>query len=124
MTKFTKQFLSILTACFFIVLAFGSDEVDVQYAEDLGAIKEAIDDSFENMQAEYEELCDSKRNSANKSDFIMLNGKLASIMSSYIENNTNLSFDEQKTAQDYAEQTLGRYPDLSEFRNTGTIPCW
>tara|TARA_B100000780_G_C21005783_1_gene402577 strand:- start:335 stop:787 length:453 start_codon:yes stop_codon:yes gene_type:complete len=134
-----KHILSSVIFVFFIIIAFGStdgDNVcsncsDVQYSDNLEDVKDAYDDSLEEIQEKLESLCDDFISRDRtwqdiKLDFGFLSGFLTSIESSYPYNNYNLHPEEQEEAVAYYKQQLKKYPDLQKWRETylsSICPC-
>lgn len=133
--KHFKHYFSAVIVFIFIIIAFGSTDntctscMDVQYAENVEDVKEAYDDSFEEIQGILESLCEDfisgdKTLQAIKTDYGFLLASIVSILDSYPYNNTNLQPEEQEEVVKYGLNKLKTYPDLYHwYKNPGAAPC-
>ena len=85
--------------------------MNVQYAENIEDVKEAYDDSFEEIQGILESLCDDfisgeKIWQAIKTDFGFLYSSLIDILEIYPYNNVNLQPEEQEQVVKYGKEKL------------------
>ena len=131
-----KHILSALLLIVFVFLAFGSSDttctscMDVQYADNLDDVKDAYEDSFEEIQEILESLCESfisrdKTWQEISTDFGFLKASLIDILDNYPYNNFNLHPEEQQEAIKYGLEKLKSYPDLFDWYNgdPGETPC-
>lgn len=131
--NYFKHFFSAVIVFIFIIIAFGSTEntctscMDVQYADSVEDVKEAYDDSFEEIQEILESLCDDftsgeKTWQAIKTDFGFLYSSLISILESYPYNNVNLHPEEQEQVIKYGKEKIKSYPDLNAWLQRQSVP--
>ena len=101
--------------------------MNVQYAENIEDVKEAYDDSFEEIQGILESLCDDfisgeKTWQAIKTDFGFLYSSLIDILEIYPYNNVNLQPEEQEQVVKYGKEKIKSYPDLNAWRQRKSVP--